>query len=36
VIAQKSYVNTDADVILGRFLGHYEDGIGKKWDDPTT
>ena len=34
VIAQKSYVNTDADVILGRFLGHYEDGLGKKWEDP--
>ena len=34
VIAQKSYVNTDTDVILGRFLGHYEDGLGKKWEDP--
>ncbi len=34
VIAQKSYVNTDADVILGRFLGHYEDGNGRKWEDP--
>jgi nitrate/nitrite transport system substrate-binding protein len=34
VIAQKSYVNTDADVILGRFLGHYEDGLGRKWEDP--
>jgi len=34
VIAQKSYVNTDMDVILGRFLGHYEDGNGKKWEDP--
>ncbi len=33
VIAQKSYVNTDADVILGRFLGQYEDGLGKKWTD---
>jgi nitrate/nitrite transport system substrate-binding protein len=33
VIAQKSYVNTDADVILGRFLGQYEDGNGKKWTD---
>jgi nitrate/nitrite transport system substrate-binding protein len=35
VIAQKSYVNTDADVILGRFLGHYDNGIGKKWEDPN-
>jgi nitrate/nitrite transport system substrate-binding protein len=34
VIAQKSYVNTDAAVILGRFLGQYEDGIGRKWTDP--
>jgi nitrate/nitrite transport system substrate-binding protein len=33
-IAQKSYVNTDADVILGRFLGHYDNGIGKSWEDP--
>jgi nitrate/nitrite transport system substrate-binding protein len=33
VIAQKSYVNTDASVILGRFLGQYEDGAGKKWTD---
>jgi len=35
VIAQKSYVNTDEDVILGRFLGHYDNGNGKKWDDPN-
>jgi len=34
VIAQKSYVNTDADVILGRFLGHYDNGNGKAWEDP--
>jgi nitrate/nitrite transport system substrate-binding protein len=33
VIAQKSYVNTDASVILGRFLGQYEDGNGRKWAD---
>src|SRR4051812_8672284 len=33
VIGAKSYVNTDADVILGRFLGQYEDGLGKKWTD---
>jgi len=36
LIAQKSYVNTDADVILGRFLGHYEDGLGRKWEDPDS
>jgi nitrate/nitrite transport system substrate-binding protein len=34
VIAQKSYVNTDAAVILGRFLGQYDNGIGKSWTDP--
>jgi nitrate/nitrite transport system substrate-binding protein len=34
VIAQKSYVNTDTDVILGRFLGQYDNGIGKAWTDP--
>ena len=36
LIAQKAYVNTDADVILGRFLGHYEDGLGRKWEDPDS
>jgi len=35
-IAAKSYVNTEMDVILGRMLGHYEDGLGKKWDDPDS
>ena len=34
VIAEKSYVNTDVDVIDGRMLGHYDNGIGKKWKDP--
>jgi len=33
-IASKSYVNTEVDVILGRILGQYDNGIGKKWDDP--
>ena len=33
-IATKSYVNTDVDVILGRILGQYDNGIGKKWVDP--
>jgi nitrate/nitrite transport system substrate-binding protein len=35
VIAKKSYVNTDMDVILGRLLGRYENGLGKTWDDPN-
>ena len=34
-IAAKSYVNTDMDVILGRMLGRYENGLGKSWDDPN-
>jgi nitrate/nitrite transport system substrate-binding protein len=33
VIAQKSYVNTDMDVIQERLLGRYKDGLGKSWDD---
>lgn len=33
LIAGKSYVNTDASVILGRFMGQYENGLGKKWTD---
>ena len=34
VIGAKSYVNCETEVILGRFLGHYENGIGKAWEDP--
>ena len=34
VISGKSYVNAPYDVILNRFTGHYEDGLGKKWTDP--
>jgi nitrate/nitrite transport system substrate-binding protein len=34
VIGQKSYVNCETDVILGRFLGHYDNGNGKTWEDP--
>jgi len=35
LISSKSYVNAPEDVILGRFLGHYDNGIGKKWEDPN-
>ena len=35
VIAAKSYVNTDVDVIEGRMLGHYDNGAGRKWEDPN-
>jgi nitrate/nitrite transport system substrate-binding protein len=34
LISAKSYVNAPLEVIEGRFLGKYEDGLGKKWDDP--
>ncbi len=33
VIAAKSYVNTDASVIVGRMQGAYENGLGRKWND---
>ncbi len=35
VIAAKSYVNTEASVIEGRMKGEYENGLGKKWQDPN-
>jgi nitrate/nitrite transport system substrate-binding protein len=34
IISGKSYVNAPGPVILGRMLGDYEDGLGKKWKDP--
>jgi len=34
-VADKSYVNTDKEVIIARMLGRYENGIGKKWDEPN-
>ncbi len=33
VVANRAYVNTDMDVILGRMLGRYENGLGKTWDE---
>jgi nitrate/nitrite transport system substrate-binding protein len=35
VVADKSYVNADKDVIVERMLGRYSNGIGKTWDDPN-
>ena len=35
LISSKSYVNAPEEVILGRFLGHYDNGNGKKWEDPN-
>jgi nitrate/nitrite transport system substrate-binding protein len=32
-IAEKSYVNTDTEVIVARMLGRYQNGLGKSWDD---
>jgi nitrate/nitrite transport system substrate-binding protein len=32
-IAAKSYVNTDVYTIVGRMLGHYDNGLGKSWTD---
>ena len=36
VIADKSYVNTSADVITGRMLGDYDNGIGRSWKDANA
>jgi nitrate/nitrite transport system substrate-binding protein len=33
VVADKSYVNADKEVITARMLGRYDNGIGKVWDD---
>ncbi|MHB9117795.1 MAG: CmpA/NrtA family ABC transporter substrate-binding protein [Burkholderiales bacterium] len=35
IISEKSYVNAPEEVIEGRFLGRYENGLGKKWQDPN-
>ncbi|WP_375540017.1 CmpA/NrtA family ABC transporter substrate-binding protein [Rugamonas brunnea] len=34
ILAGHSYVNTSRDVIAPRALGHYENGLGKNWQDP--
>ena len=36
VIASPAYLNTDKDVIGPRILGHYQDGLGKRWQDPHS
>lgn len=33
LISGKAYVNAPKEVILGRFLGDYDNGNGKKWKD---
>ena len=33
IVSDRSYVNTDKEVIVARMLGRYDNGIGKVWDD---
>ena len=33
IISAVQYVNTSKDVIWQRILGHYEDGMGRSWED---
>ncbi len=35
IIADKAYVNCPVEVIDQRLEGKYEDGLGKKWNDPN-
>ena len=35
LIAGKAYVNAPEAVIEGRFVGKYENGLGKSWQDPS-
>jgi len=35
IISSAAYVDAPVDVIEGRFLGNYEDGLGKTWHDPN-
>ncbi|QUY46470.1 ABC transporter substrate-binding protein [Serratia plymuthica] len=33
VVAGRAYINTKPDVITGRMLGQYQNGLGKSWQD---
>src|ERR1051325_7593486 len=35
VVSQPQYINTQKEVILGRMLGHYDYGDGRKEEDPN-
>lgn len=35
IIARKSYVNAPDSVIEGRMMGAYDNGLGRKWQDPN-
>jgi nitrate/nitrite transport system substrate-binding protein len=34
ILAAKSYVNAPEAVMIPRFMGSYENGLGRKWEDP--
>lgn len=34
-LAASQYVNASPEAITERFLGHYQDGLGGRWDDPA-
>lgn len=36
LISQKSYVNCPANTIKGRFLGQYDNGAGRQWNDANS
>lgn len=36
LIAGEKYVGADLDVIEPHFLGHYSDGLGRRWTDATA
>lgn len=36
VIGGLDYLNTGSELIEQRILGHYENGLGKRWDDPGS
>ena len=33
-LAQPAYLNVASEIVRGRLLGQYSDGLGKQWDDP--
>ncbi|MFM9436749.1 nitrate/nitrite transport system substrate-binding protein [Janthinobacterium sp. CG_23.3] len=36
VISAAEYLNTDPALIAPRILGHYQNGLGKSWEDPRS
>lgn len=35
IISARSYVDAPVEVIEGRFMGNYDDGLGRQWRDPN-